>query len=125
MSCSQRPRRIGRISAVAPTPASSAVDSCHTTSITSDPQNTWIARRQSAITAALAKRRGERFDPDEHQSQNLPSAQNDRSMSHAAEAAHSPAAAACTYPRLSGESERIGGGNWDETSPFGQHVGYL
>ncbi|HEY0122849.1 MAG TPA: hypothetical protein VGC14_14025 [Rhizobium sp.] len=125
MSCSQRTRRVGQISAVARTSASSAVDICHTTSITSDPENTWIARRQSAITAALAKRRAERFDPDGHDSESLPSTRNDGSTSHAPGAAHSPAAMAYTHPRLSGESERIGEGNWDETSPFGKHVGYL
>jgi len=99
MSCSRRESRVGRISAVAPTSPSSAVSICHTTSITSDPENAWIARRQSAITAALARGRAERFVPDERDTRN--------------------------EPRFSGESERIGEGNWDEASPFGRHVGYL
>lgn len=123
MNCQQRASRVGRIAAVAPTSASSAVNTCHTTSITSDPQNTWIARRQSAITVALAKRRAERFGPDEDGSEDLPSlARSGGSISPAPGAAHSRAH---TQGRLSGESERIGEGKWDETSPFGEHIGYL
>jgi len=125
MSCSQGTGRVGRISAVARTPASSAADICHTTSITSDPQNTWIARRQSAITAALAKRRAERFDPDEYRPRSLPLARNDASIPRPAEAAHSSVAETCTYSRLSGKSERIDDGNRDETSLFGKRASYL
>jgi hypothetical protein len=125
MSCSQGTGKVGRISAVTRTSASSATDICHTTSITSDPQNTWIARRQSAITAALAKRRAERFDPGEYRPRSLPLVRNDAGILQTAEAAHSSVAETCTYSRLSGESERIDDGNRDETSLFGKRAGYL
>lgn len=125
MSCRQRGGRVGRISAIAATSPSSAADVCHTTSITSDPENAWIARRQSAITAALEQRRRAWFCPDEHDHPGMPLTPNGASISCVPEAAHRTRDKFRTERRLSGESARIGEGNWDETSPFGERVGYL
>ena len=124
MSIWQRSRKVEAVSAIEPISASSAASICHTTSITSDPYNTWVARRQSAITAALARQRLEPFVQNDDGPQCLPAAGSDAGIAPA----HSTQAgdgSSGDQQRMSGESERIGKGNWDERSAFGRHVGYL
>jgi hypothetical protein len=55
----------------------------------------------------------------------MPSAHQGAGRSTPAEA-NDPLQKTLSTERLfSGESERIGMGNWDDPSPFGKHVGYL
>lgn len=105
MSCWPKGKTVEKVGAIAATSATSGVEVCRTTSITSDPQNSWIAHRQSAITAALSRRGSEGFSSSTMANVTQTAAPSER--------------------RLSGESERIGEGNWDEISAFGLHVGYL
>ncbi|NLR99832.1 hypothetical protein HGP17_23670 [Rhizobium sp. P38BS-XIX] len=105
MSCWPKGKTVEKVGAIAATSATSGVEVCRTTSITSDPQNRWIAHRQSAITATLSQQGTEGFSSS--------------TMTDVAQTAPSG------ERRLSGESERIGKGNWDEISAFGRHVGYL
>lgn len=125
MSSRQRERKVERISAIAASSPSCAVDIGRTTSITSDPENSLVARRQSAITAALERRRAKRVDRSTEDGTEMPLAQNVTSTSSSTEARGPTQETHSTRPRLSGESERIGEGNWDETSPFGERFGYL
>lgn len=126
MSCRQRGSRVERISAVGETPSTSAVSLCHTTSITADPENAWIARRQSVITAALLERRGQgdaAMDDDEGR---FPLARNGGQRDVDAETVRSQSDRFPTGQRLSGESDRLGTGNWDDpAASFGKHIGYL
>lgn len=125
MSSRQRERKVERISAIAASSPSCAVDIGRTTSITSDPENSLVARRQSAITAALERRRAERADRGIEDGIEMPSAPNGACTSSSTETPGPTQETGSTRPRLSGESERIGEGNWDETSPFGERFGYL
>lgn len=109
-----RSRRVAKIAAISPVAAAAAVDVDHTFSIDSDPDNRWVAKRQSDMTAALDKRRalksGDLFSPD---------------ITAERTASVSAAGKESTPLKLSGESQRIGEGNWDEAVPFGKHFGYL
>jgi hypothetical protein len=109
-----RNRRVEKIAAISPVTASAAVDVNRTFSIDSDPDNRWVAKRQSDMTAALYKRRA--LENEGSNSADLDAART-RSVSAFGEAR--------TPLKLSGESQRIGQGNWDETVPFGKHFGYL
>ncbi|WP_083347507.1 hypothetical protein [Rhizobium sp. LCM 4573] len=108
--------KIERIAATSPSRPTQVDDS---TSITSEPDGVWVAHRQSEITAGLkerahASRQGGKPDGDElakHQVDSCPT--DDQNGEQPSD------------EKLSGESERIGQGNWDEDVPFGEHVGYL
>ncbi len=118
MSSRRRVERVAAVSAILP---SAATELCFTTSITSDPDNTWVAKRQSAITAALearARNKSEEFDGP--QSDLSPPLRGGERVASEDEASLDGRDA-----RLSGESERIGQGDWSQTTPFGKHTGYL
>ena len=115
-------RRVEKVAAVSAILPSAATELCFTTSITSDPDNTWIAKRQSAITAALevqARNSSEEFDAP--QSDLSPPHRDGGKRAASGDEASQDGGAA----RLSGESERIGQGDWSQTTPFGKHIGYL
>ncbi|MDS7595445.1 hypothetical protein [Agrobacterium tumefaciens] len=85
-------------------------------SITSEPDNTWYAKRQSTINENLGKRSlltGMRDEGSDHECAADSQDSKDRDDGNDAD------------KRLSGESERIGTGNWDDDVPDGEHVGYL
>lgn len=116
-------KRVEKVMAISAVSSSTAVDIGHTTSITSDPENTWVAKRQSAINAALERRIANQGD------QNGGGFDDSSIGRNGARTTNTPKEPASTkkHPSLtfSGESERIGQGNWDEKTPFGKHVGYL
>nr|WP_250814008.1 hypothetical protein [Neorhizobium tomejilense] len=119
MSSHRGVERVAAVSAVLP---SAATELCFTTSITSDPDNTWVAKRQSAITAALearARNKSEEFD--------APQSDLSPPLREGGErvASEDDASFDRRDARLSGESERIGQGDWSQTTPFGKHIGYL
>jgi hypothetical protein len=125
MSCGSRGSRVERIAAVAATSPTSPIDLCFTTSITSDPKNKWIAHRQTAITAALAERPVGLVHLDGFYSDYVRAARDGLGDRQLPEVLPPPETASGKESRLSGESERIGEGDWDETVRFGKHVGYL
>lgn len=90
-----------------------------------EPDAAWVAHRQSAINAAIEKRKRddgaahERASPAETDADSVPGRDVDDEGSDAAPTNKESA------ELLSGESERIGSGNLDEDVPFGQHVGYV
>ncbi len=85
-----------------------------------EPDVAWVAERQSAIDSGLEKKRDQRDgrkrelpgDAADHHHRSTPvptsAEENDRASS-----------------LLSGESDRIGGGNLGDDVPFGKHQGYL
>ncbi|MBP1843958.1 hypothetical protein J2046_002216 [Rhizobium petrolearium] len=116
-------RRVEKVEPVSATSSSAAVETCFTTSITSDSDNAWVANRQSAINAALERRKRTQDGQNENPAVNtdingdsIP--MNGEAENGALDEDHSP-------PRLSGESERIGEWDWEESTPFGERVGYL
>lgn len=109
-------QRVRKVSPISATSSSIAIDVGETTSITSDPANSWVAKRQAEISAALERRRAAHGNRREPPDTRMPA----KDPEDAALLAEDP-----SRPRLSGESERIGTGNWEETVSFGNHVGYL
>lgn len=121
MSCGQRGSKVRRVGAVLAIAPSSATDVCETTSITSDPDNAWVARRQSAITAGLERWNlivGQR-ESDSTGQRTTPPASDEKRQVHRGEGQ------GCSEQRLSGESDRIGKGTWDDKLSFGKRFGYL
>lgn len=110
---------VGKVTPISVTSPSSPVDIGQTNSILTDPDGRWIAKRQSDINVALERRPigGSRsvFDDD--------TVGLDGMGSRGAEAL--PLAQDSPPKKFSGESERIGKGNWGDKTPFGKRVGYL
>ncbi|MEB2846801.1 hypothetical protein GAO09_05025 [Rhizobiales bacterium RZME27] len=91
---------VARISASA---ASEATRIDHSLSITSEPDNAWVAARQDRMTADQEERKRDVTEGD--------------SEDHAREEADEAL--------LSGESERIGSQNFDDDTPFGDRVAII
>ena len=94
-------------------------------SITAEPDRAWVAERQDAITAAL-----ERRNEDFKDSENGGDKELEGKPGQPREADHHQRGGqdetTVSEEKLSGESPRIGTGNWDdEEVPFGEHVGFL
>ncbi|MBY5802698.1 hypothetical protein [Rhizobium ruizarguesonis] len=119
---------INPISATAPSEPTKVGTS---TSIGSEPDNAWVAARQSQITAdqLAAKRAVEKeaaadliphadliVDDEEH-----PQKRHRHAASEEGEAAGEQA----EQPVLSGESDRIGTRNFDDDTPFGERVAII
>lgn len=116
-------KRVEKVMAISAVSSSTAVDIGYTTSITSDPENTWVAKRQSAINAALERRIADQGDQNEGGFEDSPIGRNGAGTTDTLkEPASTKKRPSLTF---SGESERIGEGNWDEKTSFGKHVGYL
>lgn len=109
-------------------PSPTRVD--HSTSITSEPDNAWVAERQSEITANLFARENERLGvtpgkPDPHDAKDNEGDMSDRHPDHHLRSSEPPMSELSAEEKLSGESDRIGSGNLDEDVPFGEHTGFL
>ncbi|MGO4115381.1 hypothetical protein [Rhizobium ruizarguesonis] len=119
---------INPISATAPSEPTKVGTS---TSIGSEPDNAWVAARQSQITAdqLAAKRAVEKeaasdliphadliVDDEAH-----PQKRHGRAASEEGEEAGEQA----ELPVLSGESDRIGTRNFDDDTPFGERVAII
>ncbi len=109
---------VDRVSPIAATSPSSVTTAQDSLSITSEPDNAFVARRQAEITAALEQRK-ER-DILGHESHH-----GTEKHEPSGDGAHPDADKAADADRLSGESGRIGTGNWEEDVPPGEHVAYL
>lgn len=113
---------IAPISATAATPATRTENS---RSITSEPDNAWVAERQARIDSDFEllrqKMRDERDADDGRSEGDDPGAFDDRHLHkrHEVDASESAAEDPLEGARLSGESERIGTRNFDEDTPFG------
>jgi hypothetical protein len=120
---------INPISATAPSEPTRVGTS---TSISSEPDNAWVAARQSHITAdqLALKRAAEResagdliphaelvVEDDRHAQKR----HGDDEPSEDRDAAEEQA----EHPTLSGESERIGTRNFDDDTPFGERVAII
>ncbi|RUM24556.1 hypothetical protein EFQ99_17470 [Rhizobium vallis] len=117
---------VNRISSTA---ASEPTKAGISTSIGSEPDNAWVAARQSRITAdqQASKRTAETdgagsliphadqvVDEEEHPRK--------RRHGHAGSEEGQEAGDEAEQPTLSGESERIGTRNFDDDTPFGERV---
>ncbi|MGO4133003.1 hypothetical protein ACEQ6A_00385 [Rhizobium brockwellii] len=101
------------------------------TSIDSEPDNAWVAARQSQITAdhLAAKKAAEK----EAASVLIPHAdlivENEehpqKGHGHAASDDRDEAVEHAEQPVLSGESDRIGTRNFDDDTPFGERVAII
>ncbi|MGF9562779.1 hypothetical protein [Neorhizobium sp. JUb45] len=98
---------VTRISASA---ASEATRIDSSLSITSEPDNAWVAARQEQITADQQRLRRDAADEK-------PDGAPPHHAHTAAETSDQP-----EEQRLSGESERIGNQNFDDDTPFGERV---
>ncbi|WP_313614168.1 hypothetical protein [Agrobacterium sp.] len=106
---------IEKVEATRRTARSSATRAGESMSITSEPENTWIAKRQSTINEDLRQRSllTDVGEDNPHGKEHPDQPESDKDTDPADE------------NRLSGESPRIGTGNLDEEVPHGEHVGYL
>jgi hypothetical protein len=112
-------QRVDKIEPISATSPSAPVHVGQTHSIFSDPDSRWIAERQSAINTAFAQRPMDRGSTDGDT--DAFGASHDRMKD-----VNQPGSADDRPPRsLSGESERIGKGDWSAMTPFGMHVGYV
>jgi hypothetical protein len=116
---------VEKIAPTSPTAPSSATQVSHSTSIASEPDNAWVARRQAEITSR-GQRHGEEqaATGDEERVDDNDDPAADRHLDHHPSHRHEHDVDP-DEERLSGESERIGTGNLDEDVPFGDHLGYL
>jgi hypothetical protein len=113
---------VEKVEPTAATSATTVTNIRNSLSITSEPDNVLVAWRQSAITAGLdrIKQRdilGHELDvnPDED------GADREKSGHAHPHASENPP----EEERLSGESKRIGTGNWEDDVPPGDHVAYI
>ena len=95
---------VERISRTSSSAASSQTEGGRTLNLGSDAQNAWVAARQSKINHDLEERH--QRDAEEKIAHDLPAQEGDD----------------VEEKRLSGESERIGTQNFDESTPFGERV---
>ncbi|CAN7449411.1 hypothetical protein [Rhizobium leguminosarum] len=119
---------INPISATAPSEPTKVGTS---TSIGSEPDNAWVAARQSQITAdqLAAKKSTEK----EAASDLIPHADliveyeqhPQKRHGHAASEEGEEAGERAEQPVLSGESDRIGTRNFDDDTPFGERVAII
>jgi hypothetical protein len=94
-------------------------------SITSEPDGVYVAHVQSAITAGLEKQGSTNRPKQQSDDTDTPGGSHSEAEHHADPQRGNGEAIVPTEDHLSGESERIGSGNWEDDVPFGQHVGYL
>ena len=122
---------VEKIAPTSPTAPSSATHVNHSTSIGSEPDNAWVAARQTQITAdqLAAKKAAEK----ETASDLIPHAdlivENEahpqKRHGHAALEEGEEAGELAEEPVLSGESDRIGTRNFDDDTPFGERVAII
>ncbi|WP_244919959.1 hypothetical protein [Rhizobium grahamii] len=104
-------RRIQEVMPIFAVASSRQVEINQTSSILSDPDGRWVAKRQGAINEAFERRmrlESEKSGEAKAHSQDEP---RDFGISEVG--------------KLSGESDRIGQIDWDENAPPGEHVGFL
>jgi len=95
------------------TASSRQVEIGHTNSILSDPDGRWVAKRQRAINEVFEKRM--HLESDQAGGSKTASDDNAQDVGISDEVAG----------KLSGENDRIGRNEWDESTPFGEHVGFF
>lgn len=105
-------RKVQKVMPIAATASSRQAEIHQTSSILSDPDGRWIARRQEAISDAFEK--GMRIKGADGGEAELPTHDSPQEL----ETSEKPAG------KLSGGSDRIGRSEWDEKTPFGKHVGF-
>ena len=97
----------------------------HSISITSEPDGVWVAHVQSGITAGLERQGAANRLKRESSGPDFSDDARPEPRSRDALANSDPEADQSKEEHLSGESKRIGLGNWEDDVPFGKHVGYL
>jgi hypothetical protein len=113
---------VKKVEPTAATSATTVTNIRSSLSITSEPDNVLVARRQSVINAGLDRIKERDIlgherdvDPDEQGAD-----RETAGHSHSDTAEDAP-----EEKRLSGESKRIGTGNWEDDVPPGDHIAYL
>ncbi|SCB57508.1 hypothetical protein GA0061105_102501 [Rhizobium aethiopicum] len=116
------------INPISATVASEPTNVGTSTSIGSEPDNAWVAARQSQITGdQLALRRDAQPPHTNALIPHLEQAVEDEEHERKRDGGEMPDGQAETgeqakHPTLSGESERIGTRNFDDDTPFGDRV---
>jgi hypothetical protein len=120
------------ITSVSATSPSSATKIGSSLSIASEPDNAWVAARQSKITAGLlalkeASEHGSERAPTPHDEADDASVSLDDRHPHRRQERDASTGREATeeHALLSGESERIGTQNFDENTPFGDRVAII
>jgi hypothetical protein len=103
-------QKVMPISAIAP---SRQVETNQTSSILSDPDGRWVARRQEAISDAFEK------------SMCIKGAHGGGAKVSSQGGSHDLDSSEKSVGKLSGESDRIGHTEWDENTLFGKHVVFI
>lgn len=124
---------VSPVAPIASVAASSVTNIDRSTSITSITENVWVAHRQSDITARLAALGAARDAEIPHGGEFFQEvaaleeeqAQHRHADSPPDDGEAEPADDLHEEPLLSGESERIGTGNFDEDTPFGERFAIL
>lgn len=115
---------IGKVLAVSGIFSLSGAEVSHSTSINSELDSALIAARQTRITKGLEqqkKRREGTKEVNHHESGSC-----ERDWASEQDIAHVDTQQKNTEKeRLSGESVRIGTGNFEKDAPFGDHVGFV
>lgn len=104
-------RRIQEVMPISAVASSRQVEINQTSSILSDPDGRWVAKRQGAINEAFEKR------------VRLESEKSGEAKAHSKDEPRDFGISEVW--KLSGESDRIGQIDWDESTPPGGHVGFL
>ena len=103
-------QKVMPISSIAP---SRQVEINQTSSILSDPDSRWAARRQEAISDAFEK------------SMRIKGSQGGGAKVSSQRGSHDLDSSERSAGKLSGESDRIGRTEWDENTLFGKHVVFI
>lgn len=106
-------RKVQKVMPISAVASSRSVEVSQTNSILSDPDGRWVAERQGAINDGFESRVRGKSDLVDRAKIAVVDKPRDAGISDK------------TDGTLSGESERIGRTEWDENTPFGEHVGFL
>ncbi|OWO95966.1 hypothetical protein B5E41_04680 [Rhizobium esperanzae] len=118
------------VNSISSTAASEPTKIGISTSIGSEPDNAWVAARQSQITADQHPSNGAAETNGAgtlipHADLLVDEEEHGKRHGHARSGEGEEAGEAAERPLLSGESERIGTRNFDEDTPFGERVAIL
>ncbi|PDT14257.1 hypothetical protein CO670_24095 [Rhizobium sp. J15] len=121
---------VDAISPITSTAASEPTRIGTSTSIETEPDNAWIAARQSEITAdqLASKRAAEKETASDlipHADLIVDDEEAQKRRRHSASEDGEQAGEPAERPLLSGESERIGTRNFDDDTPFGERTAII
>ena len=116
---------VSKIEKIGSASSTRAIVTNHSISIASEPDGVWVDHVQSGITAGLERQGAANRLANDHGEEAISKDTDQEHDRHVVSPKDGKHAELPNEEHLSGESERIGSGNWDDNIPFGKHVGYL